>query len=112
MKILVDESALRQSLEALEKQQETLKVWPDYTLAPHECAAMDASEKAITALRTALAQPATEPVAVVGTQLDVWRGYNGQWVPPGAPIKMAHMLQDLPIGTMLYAAQPYRPRCD
>lgn len=62
--------------------------------------------KTITALRAAMAQPAPEPVAVVGTQLDVWRFYNGQWAPPGEPIKMAHMLKDLPVGTMLYTAPP------
>ena len=69
--------------------------------------------QAITALRAALAQqaePVQEPVpaAVVGTQSDVWRGYNGQWAPPGEPIKMVQMLRDLPTGTLLYTAPPQR----
>ena len=54
-----------------------------------------------------IAEP-VEPVAaaVVATQSDVWRGYNGQWAPPGKPIKMVQMLRDLPMGTLLYTAPP------
>lgn len=54
------------------------------------------------------AQPVepVDPVAVVATQSDVWHGYNGQWAPPGEPIKMAMLLRDLPIGTLLYTAPP------
>lgn len=44
------------------------------------------------------------PAAIVATQSDVWRGYNGQWAPPGEPIKMVQMLRDLPMGTLLYTA--------
>ena len=59
---------------------------------------------------TRLAQQAepVEPAAVVATQSDVWRGYNGQWAPPGKPIKMVQMLRDLPTGTLLYLAPPQR----
>ena len=49
-----------------------------------------------------------EPVAVVGTQVDVWRGCDGRWAPPGEPIKTALMLKDMPVGTMLYTAPPQR----
>jgi len=52
------------------------------------------------------AEPVQEPAAVVATQSDVWHGYNGQWAPPGEPIKMAMLLRDLPIGTLLYTAPP------
>ena len=54
------------------------------------------------------AEQAQEPVAVVGTQVDVWRGCDGRWAPPGEPIKTALMLKDMPVGTMLYAAPPKR----
>ena len=60
-KITIDRSVVEQALEALEKHQEALRVWPEHTLAPHECVAMDASGKAITALRAALAEPVQEP---------------------------------------------------
>ena len=49
-----------------------------------------------------------EPVAVVGTQVDVWRGCDGRWAPPGEPIKTALMLTDMPVGTMLYTTPPQR----
>jgi hypothetical protein len=73
-------------------------------------------EKALRNLGAALAQQAepvepVEPVpaAVVATQSDVWRGYNGQWQAPGEPIKMVRvLLRDLPTGTLLYTAPPQR----
>ena len=63
---------------------------------------------AIDALKAALAEP-VEPAAIVGTQEDTWKGYGGQWAPPGPPIKTVHMLRELPEGTLLYAAPPQRP---
>ena len=54
------------------------------------------------------AEQAQEPVAVVGTQVDVWRGCDGRWAPPGEPIKTALMLTDMPVGTMLYTTPPQR----
>lgn len=57
-------------------------------------------------LRDRLAAPAQEPVAVVGTQVDGWKLGGTKWYPPGPPIKVTHMLRDLPEGTLLYAAPP------
>lgn len=59
-------------------------------------------------LRAALAaeQPKHEPVATVGTQSAAWKGYDGRWSPPGDPIKVVHLLRDLPLGTLLYTAPP------
>ena len=54
------------------------------------------------------AEPAQKPAAVVGTQVDVWRGWDVRWAPPGGPIKTALMLKDMPVGTMLYTTPPQR----
>ena len=93
-------TAAQQALEALEKYRHMMFVEAGCRFGE--------GDYAITALRDALAQPAPEPVAVVGTQADVWRGYNGRWAAPGDPIKMAHMLKDLPLGTFLYTTPPQR----
>ena len=97
-------TAAQQALEALEAMQ---------SYAAAERKGLRICDEAIPALRAALAQQAepvepVEPVAVVATQSDVWRGYNGQWAPPGEPIKMVQMLRDLPMGTLLYTAPPQR----
>ena len=65
------QAAMQQALEALEKHQEALRVWPEHTLAPHECVAMDVSGKAITALRTAMAQEPCEPLEVLKRALEI-----------------------------------------
>lgn len=52
-------------------------------------------------------QQEQEPVATVGTQSNAaWKGYDGRWSPPGDPIKVVHLLRDLPLGTPLYTAPP------
>jgi hypothetical protein len=87
-------TAAQQALEALE-------VYATHRGLPGPCPVRDVEY----ALRAALAQQ-DEPVAAVGTQSDVWRGYNGQWQAPGEPIKMVHLLRDLPMGALLYLAPP------
>jgi hypothetical protein len=49
--------AAQQALEALDVFANAIRVWPEETWAPHEFAAMDKGEAAITALKAALAQP-------------------------------------------------------
>ena len=63
--------------------------------------------QAAALLRELAAEPVQEPVATVGLSADMWKGYGptGQWFSPGEPLKTVHLLRDLPIGTMLYAAQ-------
>ena len=63
-------------------------------------------------VRAALAEPVQEPVAIVGTQEDTWKGYGDQWLSPGPPIKTVHMLAELPVGTPLYTAPPQRKPLD
>jgi len=99
-----ERAVMQQALEALE------------AMNPYPASREDQRAGALAALRSALAQQAepvepVEPVpaAVVATQSDVWRGYNGQWQAPGEPIKMVRvLLRDLPTGTLLYTAPPQR----
>ena len=109
-KITIDRSVVEQALEALEKHQEALRVWPEHTLAPHECVAMDASGKAITAIRAALAEPVQEPVA--------WHYTNNgggnvmHWGPSArldADIQAAKDYPRVHKVTPLYTAPPQRP---
>ena len=104
--ITIDRAVVEQALEALQG----IYIAPEHD--HYINAWWPACRDAIPALRAALAQQAepVEPVpaAVVATQSDVWRGYNGQWAPPGEPIKMVQMLRDLPTGTPLYTAPPQR----
>lgn len=83
---------MQQALEALEKQQQALKVYPNYTLDPHECEAIDAAEKAITNLREALAAQAMEVVAFAGVK--VWVGDQ-------------QVVQCLTQDTLRYAHEPW-----
>ena len=55
-KILVDKSVLEKALEALDVFANAIRVWPEETWAPHEFAAMDKGEAAITTLRDVLMQ--------------------------------------------------------
>ena len=83
-------------------------VKPLYTAPPRcpNCASLEAQNTELDRKLAELEQ--AEPVAVVGTQVDVWRGCDGRWAPPGGPIKTALMLKDMPVGTMLYTAPPQR----
>lgn len=75
------------------------------------CAACARALEEPTGKQSLQVEPMQEPVAVVGTQVDVWRGCDGRWAPPGEPIKTALMLKDIPVGTMLYTAPPRCPNC-
>ena len=82
--------------------------FPVYRALPRcpNCASLEAQNDELD--RKLAEMERAEPVAVVGTQVDVWRGCDGRWAPPGEPIKTALMLKDAPVGTMLYAAPPKR----
>ena len=82
--------------------------FPVYRALPRcpNCASLEAQNDELD--RKLAEMERAEPAAVVGTQVDVWRGCDGRWAPPGEPIKTALMLTDMPVGTMLYTTPPQR----
>jgi hypothetical protein len=94
-KILIDRATVQQALEALGGE---LPGWRT-----------PAQERAITALKAALEQPVQEPVATVA--MDVSRAHiswDGKYLGQRPDMKIAMLLKDLPVGTLLYAHPPRR----
>ena len=61
------------------------------------------------ALETALEQPEQEPVATVAMDVSgAHLSWNGQYLGQRPDMKIAMLLKDLPVGTLLYAHPPRR----
>jgi hypothetical protein len=66
-------------------------------------------EAAIAALRSALAQQEQEPVATVAMDVSgAHLSWNGKYLGQKPDTKIAMLLKDLPVGTLLFTAPPRR----
>jgi hypothetical protein len=90
--------AAQQALEALEK-----------THTQPGCEQWQAERKASVALRAALEQQEQEPVATVAMDVSgAHLSWNGKYLGQKPDTKIAMLLKDLPVGTLLFTAPPRR----
>jgi len=94
--------AALQALEALEMLAQPTKT-------NSETPRYKAHKAAITALRAALAQEEQEPVATVAMDVSgAHLSWNGKYLGQKPDTKIAMLLKDLPVGTLLFTAPPRR----
>ncbi len=103
--------AAQQALEALEVARPLMQPVNFRDWGGPRAAAYEQHGRAITALRAALEQPEQEQEPVATVAMDVSRVhvlYGGQYLGQKPDSKIAMLLKDLPVGTLLFTHPPRR----
>ena len=102
------QTAAQQALEVLEVLAENAEDECGEETCP-DCRAWRPVWVAITALKAVLEQPEQEPVATVAMDVSgAHLSWDGRYLGQRPDMKIAMLLKDLPVGTLLYTHPPRR----